>query len=61
MPVVFQGNQEISRRFRSLAVSLAEASAAPDDSQDVSPEGNKADPKKKPVGRLLISPLRAGH
>ncbi|MEY2413434.1 MAG: pilus assembly protein CpaE [Acidobacteriaceae bacterium] len=61
MPVVFQENQEISRRFRSLAVSLAAASAAPDDSQDVSPEGNKADPKKKPVGRLLISPLRAGH
>lgn len=61
MPVVFQENQEISRRFRSLAVSLAGASAAPDDSQDVSPEGNKANPKKKAVGRLLISPLRAGH
>lgn len=61
MPVVFQENQEISRRFRSLAGTLVEASKNEEDSQNPSLKGNKIDAKKKPAGRLLISPIRAGQ
>src|ERR1700675_1551776 len=60
-PVIMQENQEVSRSFRALAVALAEASSTSDGGLDLVYAQEKADPKKKPTGRLIISPARAGH
>src|SRR6202795_5184336 len=60
-PVVLQENQEVSRSFRALAIALAEASSTSDGGLDLVYAQEKADPKKKPTGRLIISPARAGH
>jgi Flp pilus assembly CpaE family ATPase len=60
-PVTQQENQDISRSFRSLAAALAQASAGSEHSMDLVYQHDKADAKKKPSARLLISPLRAGQ
>ena len=57
VPVALQDSQDIGRSFRALAGVLAEASN--ETSLPFHPD--RADSKKKPSGRLLISPLRAGH
>jgi hypothetical protein len=58
-PVVLQEGHEISRSYRALAATLAEASSKSDGGPDLvyGPEGA---PKKAP-GRLNLSPIRAGH
>ena len=58
-PVVLQEGPEISRSFRALAQTLAEASSNSDGSQDLiyQQEGSR----KKAPGRLNLSPLRAGQ
>jgi pilus assembly protein CpaE len=58
-PVVLQDGPEISRSYRALAATLAEASSNSDGGPDLvyGPEGA---PKKAP-GRLNLSPLRAGQ
>jgi hypothetical protein len=56
-----QENTEIGRSFRSLAAALAQASPTAEGSLDLSYQNEKVDPTKKPTGRLLISPLRAGQ
>ena len=61
MPVTQQEGQDISRSFRSLAAALAQASAGAENSMDLVYQHDKVDAKKKPSGRLLISPLRAGQ
>lgn len=61
VPVTQQESQDISRSFRSLAAALAQASAGSEHSMDLVYQHDKADAKKKPSGRLLISPLRAGQ
>ncbi len=61
VPVAFQENQEIGRSFRSLAATLAQASASHEGSLDLAYQHEKPDAKKKASGRLLISPLRAGQ
>lgn len=56
-PVAFSENSELARSFRGLAGVLAEASSS-DNSMDLTfAPGRTTD--KKPVGNLLISPLRA--
>ena len=61
VPVAMQENTDIGRSFRSLAAALAQASPIAEGSLDLSYRDEKADPSKKPAGRLLISPLRAGQ
>ena len=61
VPVAANENSEISRSFRSLAATLAGASPTTEGSLDLVYQHDKADPKKKNTGRLLISPLRAGQ
>ena len=61
VPVAMQENTDIGRSFRSLASALAHASPTAEGSLDLSYHDEKADPSKKPAGRLLISPLRAGQ
>jgi hypothetical protein len=56
-PVVLQEGPEISRSYRALAATLAEASS------DGGPDlvyGAEGAPKKSP-GRLNLSPIRAGQ
>jgi pilus assembly protein CpaE len=60
LPVAFQDTQDMGRSFRSLAAILARASSE-EGSMDLAYEQDKGDAKKKPTGRLLISPLRAGQ
>jgi pilus assembly protein CpaE len=61
VPVAFQDNQDISRSFRALADTLVDASATVEGSLDLSYQPDKTESKKKAVGRLLISPARAGQ
>jgi pilus assembly protein CpaE len=61
VPVAFQETQDIGRSFRGLAAVLAQASAGEEGSMDLAYQQDKADAKKKPTGRLLITPLRAGQ
>ncbi len=58
-PVVLQDGPEISRSFRALAQTLADASSNSEGSQDLiyQQEGSS----KKAPGRLNLSPLRAGQ
>jgi pilus assembly protein CpaE len=57
-PIVLQEGPEISRSYRTLAETLAEASYS-----DGSPDliYNKEDARKKATGRLNLSPARAGQ
>ncbi|MGD0988705.1 MAG: hypothetical protein ABR874_12900 [Candidatus Sulfotelmatobacter sp.] len=57
-PVVLQ-DSEVSRSFRALAATLAEAPTA-DGGLDLVYGQEKSD-KKKPIGRLVITPARAGQ
>jgi pilus assembly protein CpaE len=59
-PVAFQEN-DLARAFRSLASLIAHAPSTSDGSVDYSAQVDRADARKKPAGRLLISPLRAGQ
>jgi pilus assembly protein CpaE len=58
-PVVLQDGQEISRSYRALAATLAEASSNSEGSADLVYEHEGA--RKKTTGRLSLSPLRAGQ
>jgi pilus assembly protein CpaE len=60
-PVVMQEGQEVSRSFRALAATLAEASPTVDGGLDLVYAQEKSDGKKKQAGRLLISPARASQ
>lgn len=60
-PVVFQSGEDISRSFRSLAATLAEAAPSSEGSLDLDYKHEKGDSKEKAARRLLISPLRAGQ
>ena len=60
-PVALHDSHDIGRSFRSLAATLADASATAEGSLDLTYRHDKADGKKKAAGRLLISPLRAGQ
>ena len=58
-PVVLQDGPEISRSFRALAQTLADASSNSEGSQDLVYEQEGS--RKKAPGRLNLSPLRAGQ
>ncbi|HEV2397663.1 MAG TPA: AAA family ATPase [Candidatus Sulfotelmatobacter sp.] len=58
-PVVLQEGSEISRSYRALAETLAQASSNSDGSQDLI-YGTEA-ARKKTAGRLNLSPARAGQ
>jgi pilus assembly protein CpaE len=58
-PVVLQDGPEISRSYRALAATLAEASSNNDGNPDLVWDQGGA-PKKTP-GRLNLSPIRAGQ
>jgi pilus assembly protein CpaE len=60
VPVALQDSHDISRAFRSLAASLADASSA-EGSLDLAFQHDKPDAKKKAAGRLVISTMRAGQ
>ncbi len=60
-PIALQSHEDISRSYRALADTLADASASSEGSMDLSYNPDKAAAKKKAVGHLLISPLRAGQ
>ncbi len=59
-PVVLQDGPEISRSFRALAQTLADASSNSEGGQDLIYQQESAR-KKTPPGRLNLSPLRAGQ
>jgi pilus assembly protein CpaE len=59
-PVAAQGNHEISRSYQALAAELAGATTASDGALSLLYQQDKGSEKKHP-GRLIISPLRAGH
>jgi pilus assembly protein CpaE len=61
VPVVFQDGHDIARSYQALAATLAGAAAMPDGALDLNLEPDKTDAKKKSVGRLFVSPLRAGQ
>jgi pilus assembly protein CpaE len=61
MPVALQESVDIGRSFRGLAALLADASPTSEGSLDLVYQPDKSDTKKKAVGRLLISPMRAGQ
>ena len=56
-PVAFNENTELARSFKGLAGVLAEAGGS-DNSMDLTFAPGKT-PGKKPIGNLLISPVRA--
>jgi len=56
-PIVLQ-DQDVSRSYRSLAAALAEAGSS--DGLDLV-YGQEGADAKKPAGRLVISPVRAGQ
>ena len=58
-PVVLQEGPEISRSYRALAATLANASSRADGGPDLV-YGEEVAPKKVP-GRLNLSPIRAGQ
>ena len=58
-PVVLQDGPEISRSYRALAATLAEASSSSEGSADLIYDQEGA--RKKATGRLSLSPLRAGQ
>lgn len=58
-PVVLQENSEISRSYRGLAETLAQASSNSDGNADLIYGEDAA--RKKAAGRLNLSPLRAGQ
>jgi pilus assembly protein CpaE len=58
-PVVLQDGPEISRSYRALAATLAEASSNSEGSADLVYDHEGA--RKKTTGRLRLSPLRAGQ
>jgi pilus assembly protein CpaE len=58
-PVVLQEGPEISRSYRALAVTLAEASDS--DGPDLVYGGEKSVARKKAPGSLNLSPIRAGQ
>jgi pilus assembly protein CpaE len=58
-PVVLQDGPEVSRSYRALAETLAEASSNSDGSPDLV-YGQEGARKKAP-GRLSLSPIRAGQ
>jgi len=58
-PVVLQDGPEISRSYRALAATLAEASSNSDGSADLNYDHEDA--RKKTASRLSLSPLRAGQ
>jgi len=58
-PIAFNENNELGRSFRALAGLLAEAGSS-DNSMDLSFSPDRA-AGKKPVGGLLVSPLRVGQ
>ncbi len=58
-PVVLQDGPEISRSYRALAETLADASSNSDGSPDLIYGTDPA--RKKVPGRLNLSPARAGH
>jgi pilus assembly protein CpaE len=60
-PVILQEGQEISRSYRALAAALAEASTNSDGSLDLIYGADKADARKKVLGRPNLSPVRAGQ
>ena len=59
-PIVLQESQEVSRSFRALATALVQASAHSEGGLDLVYGEEKAD-AKKPAGRLIVSPARAGQ
>jgi Flp pilus assembly CpaE family ATPase len=60
-PVALQDSLDIGRSFRGLAALLADASPTSEGSLDLIYQADKSENKKKAVGRLLISPMRAGQ
>ena len=58
-PVVLQEGPEISRSYRALAETLAEAASNSDGSPDLVYDADAA--RKKTPGRLNLSPARAGQ
>ena len=60
-PVVLQDGLEITRSFRGLSAALADASFSSEDGLDLVYAQEKDHGRKKAVGRLIISPARAGQ
>jgi pilus assembly protein CpaE len=60
-PVVLQEGPEISRSFRALAATLAEASSHADGGPDLVYGQEKAELRAKAAASLNLSPLRAGQ
>jgi pilus assembly protein CpaE len=60
-PVVVQEGYEISRSFRALAATLADASPTHEDGLELVYAQEKSDVRNKVASRLIISPARAGQ
>jgi pilus assembly protein CpaE len=60
-PVALQESHEVGRSYRGLAAELAGATTAADGALSLVYQHDKAEDKKRPAGRLIVSPVRAGQ
>jgi pilus assembly protein CpaE len=60
-PVALQENHEVGRSYQGLAAELAGATTAADGALSLVYQHDKAEDKKRPAGRLIVSPVRAGQ
>lgn len=60
-PVALQENHEVGRSYQGLAAELAGATTAGDGALSLVYQHDKAEDKKRPAGRLIVSPVRAGQ
>ena len=61
VPIVAHDGVDVSRSYKALAATLAEASTSAEGSMDLVYQHDKSDAKKKVTSRLLMSPMRAGQ
>jgi pilus assembly protein CpaE len=60
-PVALQESHEVGRSYRGLAAELAGATAAADGALSLLYQHDKGESEKRPAGRLIVSPVRAGQ
>ncbi|MBI1740676.1 MAG: AAA family ATPase [Acidobacteriales bacterium] len=60
-PVALQEGHEVGRSYQGLAAELAGATTAADGALSLVYQHDKAEDKKRPAGRLIVSPVRAGQ
>lgn len=60
-PVALQDGHEVGRSYQGLAAELAGATTAADGALSLVYQHDKGESTKRPAGRLIVSPVRAGQ